>query len=655
MAPLKPAALQWPDFPRKSILPPVRDAESRDPAQSADERDFEDARSADEDGGGAGLDFDDLIGSYSVPYDNLGDSDVYFDVFDSTAMLSHDTLNNGGSLPGGDTNLREGPPFPFVLKHTCHNLDLDNSNGLSRSYTTLPEGLTLPVILTCPNLPGGTPIFRQFVKPKTYAKRLIEENEQFNLSADEMRTAYVIAVNMAKPYVDLTKLPKKSRLDRLNDADRQAIIDLEIQKVIAQIQTDEILTKDEQIHQVRTLIAESPDNKNIAKWLAREKRLTTPKKNLDPKPYVPTVPTLNKEERTRQPCSEIFNDPYESRDDALLPAGLSIPSIIISHKKSTELPIPRQFVRPETFARWVIRDNQHLTLTTDQIKAIYIHAVNVSRENIDLSNLRNRGLEEAEVQAEAELEIQEVVARVHETLLLSKNEQIAQIRAKMATASSVKMLDKLLMQERRLNTPRVSPACKNEKKWFAKEAMAKKAAFSGEPKIRMVRESLVREEKADDLAGSSNNLRGVTGSDGSQESADNMVPISSINTGQLQEDGNTNPESRRLAEHARVEEQAKSKVVQDDVDFYGSLGAIADNPLDSDSVAGSDDSQNSRLLPPAGDWYPINYVEADGWLDAYFGPMPAEIRSTKKDRGKFDFLTYTVRYLTAMKKERDGE
>ncbi|EKD21059.1 hypothetical protein MBM_00172 [Drepanopeziza brunnea f. sp. 'multigermtubi' MB_m1] len=654
MAPLNPAAVQWPNFPRKSILPPGRDAESRDPAQSADERDFEDAQSADENGGGAGLEFDDLIGSYSVPYDDLGDNDAYFDVFDSTAMLSHDTLNNGGSLPGGDTNLREGPPFPFVLKNTYHNLD--NSNSLSSSNTTLPEGLTLPVILTCPNLPGGIPIFRQFVKPKTYAKRLVKQNEQFNLSADELRTAYVIAVNMAKPYVDLTKLPKRSRLDRLNDADRQAIIDLEIQKVIAQIQTDEILSKDEQIHHVRTMIAESPDNKNIVKWLAREKRLTTPKTILDPEPNVPTVPTLNKEERTRQPCSENFNDPYESRDDALLPAGLSIPSIIISHKKSTELPILRQFVRPETFARWVIRDNQHLTLTTGQIKAIYIHAVNASREYIDLSNLRNRGLEEAEVQAEAELEIQQVVARVHETPLLSKNEQIAQIRAKMATASSVKMLDKLLRQERRLNTPRVSPACKNEKKWSAKEAMAKKSAFSGEPKIRRVRESLVGKETADDPAGSINNFGGVTGSDGSQESAVNMGPTSSINTAKLQEDGNTDPERRRLAEHARGEKQAKkSKFVQDDVDFYGSLGAIADNPLDSDSVAGSDDSQNSRMLPPAGDWYPINYVEADGWLDAYFGPMPAEIRSIKKDRGEFDFLTYTVRYLTAMKKERDGE
>lgn len=155
--------------------------------------------------------------------------------------------------------------------------------------------------------------------------------------------------------------------------------------------------------------------------------------------------------------------------DAVLPEGISMPHVWIESNPANPRPILHQFVKPKTFARRLIQQNPHLTLSADHVRAAYLSAVERSRSHVDLTNLWSQGLTGEDVQARSALEMQQIIARVgsrsplrpstlltpvnqvYENRPLSKDEQLADIRAKIARTSSKKTVTRLLKQEQRLS------------------------------------------------------------------------------------------------------------------------------------------------------------------------------------------------------------
>lgn len=117
---------------------------------------------------------------------------------------------------------------------------------------------------------------------------------------------------------------------------------------------------------------------------------------------------------------------YADDDNAALPPNIKWPpNVLIVNYNSTKHSIMKQFIKPQTHAKRLIKDNEHLNLTVSQLKAAYAYAVNNVKHQVNLTQLMtaNPGLNVEGIQAEAERQIQEVIAQVCQlpTALYSAN------------------------------------------------------------------------------------------------------------------------------------------------------------------------------------------------------------------------------------------
>lgn len=165
---------------------------------------------------------------------------------------------------------------------------------------------------------------------------------------------------------------------------------------------------------------------------------------------------------------------YADDDNAALPLNIKWPPyVLIINYNSTKHSIMKQFIKPQTHAKQLIKANEHLNLTVSQLKAAYAYAVNNIKHRVNLTQLTttNPGLNTEGIQAEAERQIQEVIAQVCQlptalySLLISicpkqvetkniqtKEEQLAVLRAKIANPRNKGKIQKFLKQERLLTT-----------------------------------------------------------------------------------------------------------------------------------------------------------------------------------------------------------
>lgn len=76
-------------------------------------------------------------------------------------------------------------------------------------------------------------IMKQFVKPHTYSTRIVHGNPDLNLSASQLKAAYVYAINDVKDQVDTTQLRLAN--PGLDEAGVMAEAERQIQEVIDQV------------------------------------------------------------------------------------------------------------------------------------------------------------------------------------------------------------------------------------------------------------------------------------------------------------------------------------------------------------------------------------------------------------------------------------
>ncbi|KAI9052799.1 hypothetical protein LZ554_003072 [Drepanopeziza brunnea f. sp. 'monogermtubi'] len=158
-----------------------------------------------------------------------------------------------------------------------HKFDFGPFYPRDYSKVVLPASMKYPRHLLIVNHNSFRhPVMKQFVKPHTWAKRLLKEkgNEQLNLSAMQIKAAYATAVTQAKDGVNRTELRESN--PGLNAKGIQMEFDRQIQEVISQVETKNIQSKDEILADLRTKMASGKHKGRIGKLLKQERALLDP-------------------------------------------------------------------------------------------------------------------------------------------------------------------------------------------------------------------------------------------------------------------------------------------------------------------------------------------------------------------------------------------